>query len=47
MAWLSKGMVEKTGVNVAQLVELLVKNAAAELTMRHGEVSPFVSKFLK
>jgi ferritin-like protein len=32
MAWLSREMVEKTGVNVPQLVGLLVKNAAAELT---------------
>ena len=32
MAWLSTEMVEKTGINVPQLVDLLVKNAAAELT---------------
>jgi len=32
MAKVAREMVEKTGVNVDQLVELLVKNAAAELT---------------
>ena len=32
MAKLAREMVEKAGVNVDQLVELLVKNAAAELT---------------
>jgi ferritin-like protein len=32
MAWLSREIVEKTGINVPQLVDLLVKNAAAELT---------------
>jgi ferritin-like protein len=31
-AKVARGMVEKTGVNVDQLVELLVKNSAAELT---------------
>jgi len=32
MAKVARDMVEKAGVNVDQLVELLVKNAAAELT---------------
>ncbi len=32
MAKVAREMVEKTGVNVDQLVELLVKNASAELT---------------
>jgi ferritin-like protein len=32
MAKVAREMVERTGVNVDQLVELLVKNAAAELT---------------
>lgn len=32
MAKVSREMVEKSGVNVDQLIELLVKNAAAELT---------------
>ena len=32
MARVAREMVEKTGINVNQLVELLVKNAAAELT---------------
>jgi ferritin-like protein len=32
MARVAREMVEKTGINVDQLVELLVKNAAAELT---------------
>ena len=32
MAKVTREMVEKAGVNVDQLVELLVKNAAAELT---------------
>src|SRR4030067_2520970 len=32
MAKVTREMVEKSGVNVDQLVELLVKNAAAELT---------------
>ena len=32
MAKVAREMVEKAGVNVDQLVELLVKNAAAELT---------------
>src|SRR3989304_1379437 len=32
MAKVTREMVEKSGVNVEQLVELLVKNAAAELT---------------
>src|SRR3970040_421075 len=32
MAKVTRDMVEKAGVNVDQLVELLVKNAAAELT---------------
>ncbi len=32
MAKVTREMVEKTGINVDQLVELLVKNAAAELT---------------
>ena len=32
MARVTREMVEKTGINVNQLVELLVKNAAAELT---------------
>ncbi len=32
MAKVAREMVEKSGVNVAQLLELLVKNAAAELT---------------
>ena len=32
MAKVTRQMVEKTGINVDQLVELLVKNAAAELT---------------
>jgi ferritin-like protein len=32
MARVTREMVEKLGVNVDQLVELLVKNAAAELT---------------
>lgn len=32
MAKVSQKMVEKSGVNVEKLVELLVKNAAAELT---------------
>jgi ferritin-like protein len=32
MAKVAREMVEKSGVNVEQLVELLVKNAAAELT---------------
>jgi ferritin-like protein len=32
MAKVAREMVEKTGINVDQLVELLVKNAAAELT---------------
>ncbi len=32
MAKVAREMVEKAGVNVAELVELLVKNAAAELT---------------
>jgi ferritin-like protein len=31
MAWQSKIMVEKTDINVPQLVNLLIKNAAAEL----------------
>lgn len=32
MARVAREMVEKSGINVDQLVELLVKNAAAELT---------------
>ena len=32
MARVTREMVEKAGINVDQLVELLVKNAAAELT---------------
>lgn len=32
MAKVTREMVEKTGINVEELVELLVKNAAAELT---------------
>ena len=32
MARVAREMVEKTGIKVDQLVELLVKNAAAELT---------------
>jgi ferritin-like protein len=32
MAKVAREMVEKRGINVEQLVELLVKNAAAELT---------------
>jgi len=32
MAKVAREMVEKAGINVDQLVELLVKNAAAELT---------------
>ena len=32
MARVAREMVERAGVNVDQLVELLVKNAAAELT---------------
>jgi ferritin-like protein len=32
MAKIAREMVEKTGIDVGQLVELLVKNAAAELT---------------
>ncbi|MGB9022686.1 MAG: ferritin-like domain-containing protein, partial [Candidatus Bathyarchaeia archaeon] len=32
MAKVAREMVEKSGINVDQLVELLVKNAAAELT---------------
>lgn len=32
MAKVTREMVEKTGIDVDQLVELLVKNAAAELT---------------
>ena len=32
MAKVTREMVEKTGMNVDELVELLVKNAAAELT---------------
>jgi ferritin-like protein len=32
MAKVAREMVEKAGVNVNQLVELLVKNASAELT---------------
>lgn len=32
MAWLSREIVEKTGINVPQLVNLLVKNAAAEMS---------------
>ena len=32
MARVTREMVEKSGINVDQLVELLVKNAAAELT---------------
>ena len=32
MAKVAREMVEKAGVDVGQLVELLVKNAAAELT---------------
>ena len=32
MAKVTREMVEKTGINVDELVELLVKNAAAELT---------------
>src|SRR3989337_759335 len=32
MAKVAREMVEKTGINLDQLVELLVKNAAAELT---------------
>jgi len=31
MAKVARELVEKTGINVEQLVELLVKNAAAEL----------------
>jgi len=32
LARVAREMVEKAGINVDQLVELLVKNAAAELT---------------
>ncbi|GAG59443.1 unnamed protein product, partial [marine sediment metagenome] len=32
MAKVTREMVERSGINVDQLVELLVKNAAAELT---------------
>src|SRR4030067_910264 len=43
MAKVAREMVEKTGVDLKQLVELLVKNAAAELTKKPKDIKAMLT----